>query len=479
MKVSSSTTSAATIDADALVVVAYNDGLSPTAEDVNKRMGGLLEQLIGSGELSTKLGRVFSLFRPAGIDAQLLIVCGGGNKIEFSTAEAVKLAGSAAKRLADRDRAKVAMALDLNEGLTSYAVSAAVNGFTGQDLYRSEKNFRQPAELVMLTPHAAAVERGNTIAQSMLLVRELVNQPPNVLTPDSFARRAMVECSQAGIELEVWDEMRLRKERCNSLLGVAAGSTAPPRLLIMRYSGKRQEAPLALVGKGVTFDSGGLSIKPTDGMLTMKCDMAGAATVLGTICAAARLGIDRPIVGLVGLVENMISGNSFKLGDVLTARSGTTIEIHNTDAEGRLVLADVLNVALEHKPAAIIDLATLTGACVVALGVDIAGLMGNAPELQSDFQAAADRAGELVWPLPMHRFFDEQIGSQVADIKNVGDGRWGGAITAAKFLERFVGSTPWLHIDIAGPAFADKPKAHQDAGATAAMLKSLLEYLGR
>lgn len=479
MKVFSSTESVATLDVDALVVVAYNEGLSASAEVVDKSLDGLLGALIESGELSTKTGRTFSLYRPAGLKAKLLVVCGGGNKADLAATDVVRLAGSASKRLADRERARVAMALDLDAGLTSYAVSAAVNGFTGQDLYRTEKNFRQPAELVIVTEHEAAVERGNVIAQNMLLVRDLVNQPPNVLTPESFTRRAQTECAQLGIEIEVWDEMRLRKERCDSLLGVASGSSAPPRLLIMRYKGKRQEAPLALVGKGVTFDSGGLSIKPTDGMLTMKCDMAGAATVLGTVCAAAKLGIERPVVGLVGLVENMISGNAFKLGDVLTARSGTTIEIHNTDAEGRLVLADVLNVALEQKPEAIIDLATLTGACVVALGVDIAGLMGNSPQLQNDFQAAAERAGELVWPLPMHRFFDDQINSQVADIKNVGDGRWGGAITAAKFLERFVDATPWLHIDIAGPAFADKPKAYQDAGATAAMLKSLLEYLER
>ncbi len=480
MKVSTSTESATSIDADALVVVAYNDGLSTSAELVNKSLGGRLTDLISSGELSTKPGRLFSLVSPDGIAAKHLVICGGGDKANLSAAEAVRLAGSAAKRLADRTRARVVMALDLDERLTSYATSAALNGFTGQDLFKSEKSFREPDELVMLTPHADAVARGQVIGESMLLVRDLVNQPPNYLTPESFARRAQAECSQLGIELEVWDELRLRKERCNALLGVASGSSTAPRLLIMRYAGKREnDAPLALVGKGVTFDSGGLSIKPTDGMLTMKCDMAGAATVLGTLCAAARLKVERPIVGLVGLVENMISGNSFRLGDVLTARSGTTIEIHNTDAEGRLVLADVLNVALQEEPAAIIDLATLTGACVVALGVDYAGLMGNAPTLQSDFQAAAERAGELVWPLPMHRLFDEQINSQVADIKNVGDGRWGGAITAAKFLERFVGTTPWLHIDIAGPAFSDKPKPHQDAGATAAMLKSLLEYLGK
>ncbi len=354
--------------------------------------------LISAGEISTKPGRVFSWPRPQGLNTDLLIVCGGGNKADFTAAEAVRVAGSAAKRMADRARTRVSMALDLDENLTTYAVSAAMNGFVGQDLHRSEKNFREPQELVMLTPHSESVRRGSFIGESMLLVRELVNQPPNFLTPDSFARRAQSECANAGIEIEVWDEMRLRKERCNSLLGVASGSNAAPRLLIMRYKGKRQEAPLALVGKGVTFDSGGLSIKPTDGMLTMKCDMAGAATVLGTICAAAKVNAQRPIVGLVGLVENMISGSCFRLGDVLTARSGTTIEIHNTDAEGRLVLADVLNVALDQRPSAIIDLATLTGACVVALGADIAGLMGNAPQLQSDFQAAAQRAGELVWP---------------------------------------------------------------------------------
>lgn len=477
MKVCSSTGWANSEATDALVILAYSEGLSPTAEQVDKLLDNQLSLLISSGEISTKPGRVFSLPRPKGLNTELLIVCGGGNKADFSSAEAVRAAGSAAKRLADRVRTRVGVALDLDAKLTTYAVSAAMNGFVGQDLYRAEKNFRSPQELVIYTPHAESVTRGSVIGESMLLVRELVNQPPNYLTPDSFARRAQAECVGLGIEIEVWDEMRLRKERCNSLLGVSAGSTVPPRLLIMRYKGKRDDAPLALVGKGVTFDSGGLSIKPSDGMLTMKCDMAGAATVLGTMCAAARLNVEQPIVGLVGLVENMISGSAFKLGDVLTARSGTTIEIHNTDAEGRLVLADVLNVALEQKPVAIIDLATLTGACVVALGVDIAGLMGNAPQLQSDFQAAAVRAGELVWPLPMHRFFDEQINSQVADIKNMGDGRWGGAITAAKFLERFVGSTPWLHIDIAGPAFADKPKPYQDAGATAAMLKSLLEFI--
>ncbi len=275
--------------------------------------------------------------------------------------------------------------------------------------------------------------------------------------------------------MEVWDELRLRREKCDALLGVSAGSVRQPRLLILRYAGTKQQPPLALVGKGVTFDSGGLSLKPSEGMLSMKCDMAGAATVLGAMQAIAKLELETPVVGLVGLVENMISGSSLKLGDVLTARSGKTIEIHNTDAEGRLVLADVLNVALDEHPAQIVDLATLTGACVVALGVDIAGLMANNSTLQAQLQSAAATVGEELWPLPMHEYFSEQISSKVADIKNVGEGRWGGAITAAKFLQEFVGTTPWAHLDIAGPAFADSPKPHLDAGATAAMLRTIVQ----
>lgn len=477
MKVTASTDSPIDLDADVLVVVAYEDGLEGIAADINSKIGGTIEKLIADGELSTKVGRTFPLYAPQGLKAKMLLVVGGGPRGDVHAGEAVRIAGSATKRLADRKRSKIALAMEGTPDRISAAVAGAINGAVGQDILRKDKNLKAADELIFLTPHTEAVARGESMGQSLLLARELVNLPPNVMNPISFAARAIAECEAHGIQIEVWDELRLRRERCDSLLGVASGSQVPPRLLIMRYAGQRQGPPVALVGKGVTFDSGGLSIKPTEGMLTMKCDMAGAATVLATLCAAAKLQLKQPIIGLVGLVENMISGTSYKLGDVLTARSGTTIEVHNTDAEGRLVLADVLNVALDDKPECIIDLATLTGACVVALGVDIAGLMTNNEPLQQAFREAAERAGELVWPLPMHRFFGEQINGQVADIKNVGDGRWGGAITAAKFLERFVGDTPWLHIDIAGPAFADKPKSHQDAGATGAMMRSLVEFL--
>ncbi len=277
--------------------------------------------------------------------------------------------------------------------------------------------------------------------------------------PETFADEAREVAREANLEIEIWDQTRLEAERCEALLAVARGSSKPPRLCILKYHGRAaNKPPIALVGKGVTFDSGGLSIKPTDGMLTMKCDMAGAATVLGILRAAAMAKIEQPLIGLVGLVENLISGDAFKLGDVITARSGKTIEIHNTDAEGRLVLADVLNVALDHHPSHMIDFATLTGACVVALGNDVVGVMSNHESWQKEVLGAAQRAGEYAWPLPMFPFYTEQIAGKVADIKNVGEGRWGGAITAAKFLEEFVAGVPWVHLDIAGPAFLDSAK---------------------
>jgi len=246
--------------------------------------------------------------------------------------------------------------------------------------------------------------------------------------------------------------------------------------VILKHSGgKEGDAPLALIGKGVTFDSGGLSIKTSDGMVTMKCDMAGAATVLGAMQAIAQLRLPVNVIGLCGLVENMLSGSAFKLGDVLRARSGKTIEVLNTDAEGRLVLADVLDVALQHNPARLIDLATLTGACVVALGNDVAGLMTNNQPWCDAVSQAAGSVGEQVWQLPMFAEYGEQIKSEVADIKNIGNGRWGGAITAGKFLEEFVDGKPWVHMDIAGPAFLDSSKPFLDAGGSGAYVRTLVE----
>ena len=271
------------------------------------------------------------------------------------------------------------------------------------------------------------------------------------------------------------DRAAMEELGMGSLLGVAQGSVREARLLAMEWDGTGGTAdkPVVFVGKGVTFDSGGLSLKSNEGMKTMKCDMAGAATMLGAMTAIAKLGLPVNVIGLAGLVENMPDGNSFKLGDVLTARNGTTIEVLNTDAEGRLVLADVLAYAVDLGAERLIDLATLTGACVVALGEEVTGTFSNCDDWSQAVGSAAKRAGELAWPMPMNDLFGDLIKSDVADIKNVGP-RWGGAITAAKFLEKFVDSTPWVHLDIAGPSFASSNKSHREGGGTGCMVRTLV-----
>jgi leucyl aminopeptidase len=479
MNVSASSQSAAQISCSALVVMTFEGTqLSSSAAQLDAATGGVIRRLFERGEVSGKLGRTSVLHDLPGVKAESVLIVGAGAESAFDEGAAFRVGGAGLKRLADRARTQVALDLGgMTDTVSAACIAGAMNGCVGQDAFRAEKNLKAIDELVCCQSSQEAVERGVIIGEGVLLTREMVNLPPNYMYPEAFAKRAAAVAVTCGLEFEVWDELRLRRENCNALLAVNAGSARPPRLLILRYRGTTNAEPLALVGKGVTFDSGGLSLKPTEGMTTMKCDMAGAATVLGTLQTIAKLKLSTPVVGLVGLVENMVSGNCFKLGDVLTARSGKTIEILNTDAEGRLVLADVLDVALQEKPQAIIDLATLTGACVVALGNDISGLMTNDAGLAERIEAAAETVGELVWQLPMHSHFKEQIQSQVADIKNIGDGRWGGAITAAKFLEEFVAEKPWAHLDIAGPAFAEKPKNYIDAGASGCLVRTLTKLI--
>ena len=314
------------------------------------------------------------------------------------------------------------------------------------------------------------------IGESMNLTRDLVNASPDRLYPLSFAERAQAVCSESGMEFELWDKSRLEAEKCGALLAVAQGSDRRPCVAIMRYQGADSpDAPwLALAGKGVTFDSGGLSLKPSDSMVTMKADMGGAATVVGAMQAIGALDLPVNVMGIVGLVENMPSAKAFRPSDVVQARNGKTIEIINTDAEGRLVLADVLSIAVDNGVDKIIDLATLTGACVVALGPDVTGAMANESEWCEVLKRAAETCGEQVWELPMFEEFSEQLKSDVADIKNLGT-RWGGAITAGKFLEAFVANVPWIHLDIAGPAYIEKPKSWMDVGGTGTMVRTLIE----
>jgi len=470
------------IDSDAVVIGLLSDRpLSGAAAAVDTAAGGALKRLIDRGEISGKPYEVTLLHALGGLKSPLVVVVGLGAADKFDRATLYRAASAASRQLASKARTTIAYYLDdLGQAaMVEQGVAGAVVGCMGQDLYREKKARFAPETILWSSKQEGAVESGRILGEGINLTRRLVNEPPQDMDPSAFAIRAVEVGNTHGIAVEVWDQSRLEQERCGSLLAVARGSQRPPRLVIMRYNGGKG-APLALVGKGVTFDSGGLSLKPTDGMLTMKCDMAGAATVLGAMQTIARLKLPVNVIGLMGLVENMTGGAAMKLGDVLHARSGRTIEVQNTDAEGRLVLADVLNVALDNKPAKIVDLATLTGACCVALGLDVAGLMTNDQSWCDQIAATSRALGEPTWQLPMfsdHRWTDyrEHINSQVADIRNVGDGRWGGAITAAKFLEEFVGSTPWVHMDIAGPAFSDKPKAWLDGGGSGVYVRTLVE----
>ena len=321
----------------------------------------------------------------------------------------------------------------------------------------------------------AADDTGRILGEATNLTRELVNRHPNDIYPETFARRMEEEAKRLGLACEVMDEARIESERMGSLLGVSRGSSRPPRVVLIRYQGAGAGKPwLSLVGKGVTFDSGGLSLKPSDSMKTMKCDMAGAATAFGAITAIARLGLKVNVLMAAGLVENMPSGSAFMLGEILTARNGMTIEIMNTDAEGRLVLADVLSYVVDQGVDRIIDLATLTGACVVALGEEVTGVFTNDQPWCDQLLASAKEVGEDAWQMPMFDSFAEQLKCDTADMKNIGT-RWGGAITAAKFLEKFVCGKPWVHLDIAGPAFSESAKGHRDGGGTGAMVRTLVQ----
>ena len=473
------------------LVLPLNDSIDwcPALKQLDQALGGILARLDAAGELPTKFGAALALKGLAGIATSRVLLIGQGPAKELTAGKLDRLWTIAARSLSDKPSRRIAALIPprvlggpaLPLQVRSCMIGAHV-GSVGQDLYKTERTRHPFSEWQVVLPEAPtaedqqALETGCIFGEAINLTRELVNRAPADVTPTAVAMKAQALAKQLGLSVEVWDEPRLVQERMRSLLGVAQGSTQPPRMVKLEHRGGGTGPTLALVGKGVTFDSGGLSLKPSDGMLTMKCDMAGAATVLGAMTAIARLKLPVNVVGLLGLVENMPDGNAFKLGDILTARNGVTIEVLNTDAEGRLVLADVLSYAVDLKVDRIVDLATLTGACVVALGEDVAGVMTNNTEWCQQVESAARSAGEDVWQLPMFDLYDDLIKGEVGDIKNTG-GRWGGAISAAKFLQRFVGNIPWVHMDIAGPAFASSSKPYREGGATGAYVKTLVELV--
>lgn len=371
----------------------------------------------------------------------------------------------------------------LDAAATMAAVEGAVAGAWAYDRYKPEDKRKAPVATLAFAGalDAGALAVARAIAEGQRLARDLVSAPAADVYPESLALEAqelaLLDDARGTLTVEVWGEERIRAEGMGGIIGVGQGSVRPPRFVHMTWKpAAAARKKLVLVGKGVTFDSGGLSLKPSDGMQTMRCDMAGSAAVVGAMRAVRELRPDVEVHGIFGAVENMNDGGSYKLGDILTMYNGKTVEIHNTDAEGRLVLADCLAYADALGADAIVDLATLTGACVVALGGDYTGLFTARDDVAAQLLDAAAGAGEGLWRLPMPEHYKEQLKAEWASMKNVGT-REGGAITAALFLSEFVASTPWAHLDIAGPAFKDKPWRHLAAGGTGAMVPTLVRWI--
>jgi leucyl aminopeptidase len=438
---------------------------------------GIAKRAAATNQFKGKKGSALDILAPEGLKVSRLIVIGTGKLSAVKDYDFFKFGGVAAGKLNAGNEAATIIA-ELPSGAMTPEQAAAVAAGTRLraykfDRYKTKKKDGEDAALrtdISLAVGDVAAARkafapNDHIVDGVIMARELVNEPPNVLFPIEFARRA-AQLRKLGVEVEILDVKAMTKLGMGALLGVAQGSTQPGRTVIMRWNGgKRGEQPVAFIGKGVCFDTGGISIKGAAGMEDMKGDMGGAACVVGLLHALAARKAKLNVVGAIGLVENMPDGNAQRPGDIVTSMSGQTIEIINTDAEGRLVLADVLwYVAKKFKPKFMVDLATLTGAIMVALGTEYAGMFSNNDELAERLSKVGQETGERVWRMPLGPEYDKQIDSQFADMKNTGT-RNGGSITAAQFLQRFVDDTPWAHLDIAGTAMgAPKNEINQSWG---------------
>ncbi len=429
-----------------------------------KPAGDLLKRAADTAGFKGKLGSVLDIVAPASLKVSRLVVVGVGKVADLKSKDFLRLGGVAAGKLGSSE---AAIFCELPEsGMDAEQVAGVAQGMVLRayrfDRYKTKKNedddhaAKAKASLCVedVSDARKAWRRGEAIASGVVMARDFVNEPANVLYPEEFARRAQ-GLKKVGVAVEVLDERALRKLGMGALLGVAQGSRRAPRVVVMRWNGgRRNQPPVAFVGKGVTFDTGGISIKPAGGMEDMKGDMAGAACVVGLMHALAARKAPVNAVGAIGLVENMPDGNAQRPGDIVTSMSGQTIEIINTDAEGRLVLGDVLWYVKERfKPQFMVNLATLTGAIIIALGHEYAGMFSNDDTLAERLSKAGEGTGERVWRMPLGPEYDKQIDSKFADMKNTG-GRPGGSITAAQFLQRFVDKTPWAHLDIAGTGMA-------------------------
>lgn len=462
------------------ILVVFCDDSLKLGPATAKALGGaadLMKRAAAAAVFKGKSGAALDILAPEGVKATRLIVIGAGKTTGLKANDFLKFGGIAASKLPAGTSTVTIMAELPGGAMTSEQAVAIASGLRLRsykfDRYKTKKKDGEEggsrADVALAVGDASAAKKAfasaGHVIDGVIFARDLVNEPPNVLFPEEFARRAS-QLRKLGVKVEVLDVKAMQKLGMGALLGVGQGSARPSRTVIMRWDGgKTGEAPVAFVGKGVCFDTGGISIKPAGSMEDMKGDMGGAACVVGLMHALAARKAKVNAVGAIGLVENMPDGNAQRPGDIVTSMSGQTIEIINTDAEGRLVLADVLwYVAKKVKPKFMVDLATLTGAIMVALGTEHAGMFSNNDELADRLLTAGIESGEKVWRMPLGPEYDKLIDSQFADMKNTG-GRHGGSITAAQFLQRFVDGTPWAHLDIAGTAMgAPKTDINQSWG---------------
>ncbi len=466
---------------------------SVTLQGLSAELAAVLKKAAGREKFTGKSGELLELTAPAGCRAERVLLVGLGDEKKV-TGETLRLAvGTTVQRLQKVhgheltiDFATFPLRKAEADERAEALAEGAILGDYKFDRYQTEDNEKadkKPLAVTLLasTAELVAVQSGvdaaAAVCAGVVLARDLVNEPGNVKSPEYLANQAEQMCQAAGLECTVLGLAELTKEKMGALLGVAQGSVREPRLIVMQHHGGRKgDKPIALVGKGVVFDAGGISIKPSEGMEEMKMDMGGGAAVIGSMLAAARLKLPCNLVGIVPAVENMPSGTAIRPGDILTSHSGKTIEVVNTDAEGRLILADAISYVRRFDPVRVIDLATLTGACIIALGHHATAVLGNDTKLIGSLLRAGERSGERLWQLPLWDEYTEQIKSQVADMKNIG-GRSAGTITAAAFIQKFAEGLNWVHLDIAGTGWEEKGRPCYPFGGTGVGVRLLSRYL--
>ena len=490
MKTNLSLTNPADVETECLAVVVLdhgsNDKTEVRIEAADAAVKEAAAEVIGSGEISGKIFETNIVHRPGKLKAKRLLLLGGGKAKNFTSFELRKLAGAAVRFLKPKGIRSFAFLAPEGSIKSEESVKAIVEGaFVGDfdpDIYKSDRK-DQKVEAVTVVARSdqarlqRAMDEARIIGESQNFTRELVNEPSNRMTPGILAERARKMAHEVGLKIEVYGAEKIKELKMGAFWGVAQGSDEPPALIVLRYEpGDAPATPvLGLVGKGITFDTGGISIKPADGMEKMKYDMAGGAAMIGAMRGIALLKPKVKVIAVICATENMPSGKAQKPGDVQVAMSGKSIEIINTDAEGRLVLADGLCYARQLGCTHLIDAATLTGAVVVALGYVNAGVFANDEKMYERFSHALEKAGEKFWRLPLDEEYREVIKSNIADMVNSG-GRYGGAVTAAMFLKEFAEDTPWLHLDIAGTAWMEENKAWIAKGPSGIAVRSLVEF---